>query len=83
MEMVDTIFWLCVQALQVVGDVTGMGYNLTNIVIFVILQPALIILFYGEKKKERLQKTNKIKIRSYLLNSLYLLKQNTLRNLNP
>tara|TARA_B100000787_G_scaffold63850_1_gene46911 strand:- start:342 stop:473 length:132 start_codon:yes stop_codon:yes gene_type:complete len=28
------------------GDVTGMGYELANIVIFVILQPALILLFF-------------------------------------
>tara|TARA_B100000378_G_C17921558_1_gene369884 strand:- start:172 stop:354 length:183 start_codon:yes stop_codon:yes gene_type:complete len=57
MEMVDTIFWLCVQALQVIGNVTGMGYNLTNIVIFVILQPALIILFFVLWRKEKRKTT--------------------------
>jgi len=50
----DFFFW-CVHVLEVIGEVTGMGYALANIVIFVILEPALIILFFylwiREKKK--------------------------------
>ena len=53
--MVNDFFNWCVWVLEVIGDVTGMGYELANIVIFVILQPALILLFYilwrREKKK--------------------------------
>ena len=44
--MIDDFFLLCVWVLEVIGDVTGMGYELANIVIFVILQPALILLFF-------------------------------------
>tara|TARA_B100000963_G_scaffold285500_1_gene254439 strand:+ start:502 stop:669 length:168 start_codon:yes stop_codon:yes gene_type:complete len=55
--MVDKFFSWCVQVLEVIGDVTGMGYELANIVIFVILQPALILLFLilwrMEKKKNK------------------------------
>jgi len=43
--MINELFNYCVYILQVIGDVTGMGYALANIVIFVILQPALIVLF--------------------------------------
>ena len=54
--MIDKFFLWCVWVLEVIGDVTGMGYELANIVIFVILQPALILLFFilwrMEKKKE-------------------------------
>jgi len=43
-----------------IGKYTGMGYELANIVIFVIIQPALIILFYllwkKEKRKNKLSK---------------------------
>lgn len=46
MNLVDQFFSVCVHILQVIGDVTGMGYNLANIVIFVFLQPALIIVFF-------------------------------------
>ena len=50
----DFFFW-CVHVLEVIGEVTGIGYALANIVIFVILEPALIILFFylwiREKKK--------------------------------
>jgi len=45
--------------LVAIGNITGMGYELANIVIFVIIQPALILLFFVlwriEKKKNRNQ----------------------------
>jgi hypothetical protein len=44
--MIDQFFLWCVRVLEVVGEVTGMGYELANIVIFVILQPGLILLFF-------------------------------------
>ena len=43
---VDWLFWACVDILKVWGDWTGLGYNLINILIFIILQPALILLFF-------------------------------------
>ncbi len=53
--MVNDFFDWCVWMLVVIGNVTGMGYELANIVIFVVLQPALILLFFilwrREKKK--------------------------------
>jgi hypothetical protein len=59
--MVNDFFNWCVYVLEVIGSFTGMGYELANIVIFVILQPTLIILFFAlwifEKKKN-----NKIKL---------------------
>ena len=44
--MINNLFDWCVSVLLFIGDTTGMGYELANIVIFVILQPALILLFY-------------------------------------
>jgi len=44
--MINQFFNWCVYVLEVIGDVTGMGYELANIVIFVILQPSLILLFF-------------------------------------
>jgi len=44
--VIDLFFQWCVYVLQVIGHVTGMGYRLANIVIFVIIQPALILLFF-------------------------------------
>jgi len=32
--------------LVAIGNITGMGYELANIVIFVIIQPGLILLFF-------------------------------------
>jgi len=44
--MINSFFNWCVYVLEAIGDVTGMGYELANIVIFVIVQPALILLFF-------------------------------------
>ena len=51
--MINDFFNWCVLVIDVIGDITGMGYELTNIVLFVILQPALIILFYVLWRRER------------------------------
>ena len=55
--MIQDFFNWCVYILEVIGDVTGMGYELANIIIFVILQPGLILLFFilwrMEKKKNK------------------------------
>ena len=48
----DFLNW-CVWVLEVIGDFTGMGYELANIVIFVILQPALILVFFILWRRER------------------------------
>ena len=43
---VNKFFDWCVKVLEIIGDYTGWGYELANIIIFVILQPALILLFF-------------------------------------
>jgi len=52
-EPIDALFAACVLVLQVIGEWTGMGYNLANIVIFVALQPGLILLFLCLWLRER------------------------------
>ncbi|MDB9796092.1 hypothetical protein OAB44_01690 [Pelagibacteraceae bacterium] len=51
--MINSFFNWCVKVLELIGSVTGMGYELANIVIFVVLQPALIVLFYMLWRRER------------------------------
>ena len=51
--MINKIFEICVQVLEWIGNVTGMGYELANIIIFVIIQPALILLFFYLWRKEK------------------------------
>ena len=46
MNFIDLVFWWCVDVLKVWGDLTGLGYNLINILIFILLQPSLILLFF-------------------------------------
>lgn len=54
--MINKIFDICVQILEWIGNITGMGYELANIVIFVIIQPALIFLFFYLWRKEKRKK---------------------------
>jgi hypothetical protein len=59
-QFITKIFIICVYLLQVIGGSPGefgYGYYLANIIIFVILQPGLIVLFFIlwrlEKKKNK------------------------------
>mgnify|MGYP001296245387 CR=1 FL=1 len=51
--MISDFFNWCVFVLTFIGDFTGMGYELANIVIFVIIQPGLILLFFILWRKEK------------------------------
>mgnify|MGYP003635917319 CR=1 len=55
-NFINSLFKICVRILEVIGDVTGMGYDLANIVIFIILQPGLILLFFVLWRIERNKK---------------------------
>ena len=59
-DLVRELFNQCVYVLQVLGGSPGeygFGYELANLLIFVVLQPGLILLFFilwrKEKKKKR------------------------------
>jgi len=56
--MINNFFNWCVYVLEVIGNITGMGYELANIVIFVILQPALILFFFIMWRLEKRKKSN-------------------------
>jgi len=58
--MIKSIFDWGVYTLEVIGDITGWGYMLANVIIFIILQPALIALFFILWLYER------VKIKQYL-----------------
>ena len=57
--MVDFITWLfnaCVYILQIIGGSPGQfgfGYYVANIIIFVVVQPSLILVFYLLWRKEK------------------------------
>ena len=44
-DTVNHFFDWCVVVFEVIGDVTGLGYYLANIIVFVVIQPLLIFLF--------------------------------------
>ena len=63
-KLITDFFMLCVYILQVIGGTPGQygfGYYLANIIIFVILQPALILLFFILWRKEKRKNKDKWK----------------------
>ena len=59
-EIIKEIFMFCVYVLQVIGGKPGEfghGYYLANLIIFVLIQPAFIVLFFTLWRIEK--KTNK------------------------
>ena len=50
---VEKFFYWCLDVLTWIGDITGVGYMLANILIFVVLQPLLIVLFMWLWLRER------------------------------
>ena len=66
-EMIDFIFKICVILLVDMADFIGISYELLNIIIFIFVQPILIVLFFIlwriERRKncflERLNQSNK------------------------
>lgn len=62
-ELVKNAFMFCVYVLQVIGGEPGefgFGYYLANLLIFVFLQPVLILVFFILWRKER-KKNSRLK----------------------
>ena len=57
-EFIDFIFKICVIILVDLAEFLGLSYEALNITIFIIIQPALIVLFFIlwriEKRKNKL-----------------------------
>ena len=51
--MINDFFNWCVLVLEIMAEYIGMSYELINILIFVILQPLLIVIFFYLWRRER------------------------------
>ena len=51
--MINNFFNWCVLVLEVMSQALGISYELINILIFVILQPLLILIFFYLWRRER------------------------------
>ena len=52
-EVINDFFIWCVLILKKIAELTGMSYELINILIFVILQPLLIFIFFYLWRREK------------------------------
>ncbi len=44
--MIDKFFYWCVDVMHILANLTNTTYEEINIIVFVLLQPALILLFF-------------------------------------
>ena len=51
--MINDFFNWCVLVLEIIAEYIGISYELINILIFVILQPLLILIFFYLWRRER------------------------------
>ena len=56
MEFLSYLFQLCVNAMYLLADVTDTTYKEINAIVFLIIQPGLVLFFFSlwryEKKKQ-------------------------------
>ncbi len=51
----DTVFWICVKLMVLVSHAIGISYQQLNVLLFVILHPAItLVLFLKYRKYKRL-----------------------------
>tara|TARA_B100001778_G_C18413972_1_gene550187 strand:- start:111 stop:329 length:219 start_codon:yes stop_codon:yes gene_type:complete len=55
-ELIDFIFKICVIILVDLANLLGLSYEAINIIIFIFLQPGLILLFFLLWRRERKKK---------------------------
>ena len=56
-ELIDFIFKMCVIILVDLSNFLGLPYEAVNIIIFIFLQPGLILLFFILWRRERKKKS--------------------------
>lgn len=53
----DTIFWICVRLMQLGSHALGISYQELNVLLFVLIHPALTLyLYFRYRKYKRLWK---------------------------
>ena len=62
MELISDLFQLCVNVMHLLADLTNTSYKEINTIVFLIVQPSLVLIFFllwrYEKKKTVTPKTN-------------------------
>ena len=54
-EIITILFNICCGIIYLIGEVTGMGYELANLVIFVVVHPLMTMMFFYLWRKSQAQ----------------------------
>jgi len=60
-DFINKVFDYCVDLLYYIGDITGLSYEVINIILFIVVQPAIIIvlMLYTIHLRNKITKLNK------------------------
>jgi uncharacterized membrane protein YbaN (DUF454 family) len=47
----DTIFWICVEIMRVGAGILGITYQQLNVILFVLLHPAITLIIFMKYRK--------------------------------
>lgn len=47
----ESIFWICVKIMQVMSGMLGISYQQLNVILFVIIHPAIIVYLFVQYRK--------------------------------
>ena len=56
--IIENLFEVCCQFIYWIGQVTGMGYELTNLLIFVVIHPLITLTFFILWKKAKCRESH-------------------------
>ena len=55
-DVIENLFEVCCQFIYLIGQYTGLGYELTNLLLFVVIHPAITLTFFILWKKAKCRK---------------------------
>ena len=51
--MIDILFQICVDLMRYLSSISGLSYKSLNVLVFLVIQPLLILVFFILWKKEK------------------------------
>ena len=54
-EIITILFQICCGIIYLIGEATGMGYELANLVIFVVVHPLITLIFFYLWRKAQIK----------------------------
>ena len=51
--MIEILFSICVELMKLLSSISGLSYKEINVLVFLVIQPLLVLLFFMLWRKEK------------------------------